>query len=246
MTPCCSNFQESSLLLSLSHLLCYTSSVLSPASPSFILCSFNLPPSHSLFAHSHYLPHFNFVSIPLDLLARLSHKQQDCHIVCTQKENSKEKPVNAFWIYIHVCVCIWRLLVNEGSECLHIHLLFLSIHSVLLHIIPPSVPPILPIKSPPRLLPVAEDEEHQAALSGSTTAQQSSSAPNYRQINSACSQLLSASASSLWFPSNTSPLRLIIHNFTVQPQSGAAAWSCLLNLLTTQTEVLPLQNFVRL
>ena len=62
---------------------------------------------------------------------------------------------------LHLCVCSGfvydSVSVNEGSESLHIHLFSFSTHPVLLHLIPPSVPPILPIKKPPQSLPV-EDE----------------------------------------------------------------------------------------
>ena len=152
------HFQEPSpLLVTFSSplpLLCYTSSVF--ISLSFILYSFIVPLSHSIFAHLLYLPRFNFVPIHLDLSARLLHKQHCCSLRIHNRKKTEGK--RAWNVYLCACICVWQHLHNEGSESMHIHLfLSFSSHSVLLHLIPPSVPPIFPINKPPQSLP-AEDE----------------------------------------------------------------------------------------
>lgn len=76
-------------------------------------------------------------------------------------EEKKKGRASECLLNLHLCACAGfvydSVSVNEGSESMHIHLLSFSTHPVLLHLVPPSVPPILPIKKPPQSLPV-EDE----------------------------------------------------------------------------------------
>lgn len=103
------HFRESSplpvTLSSLLHHLCFPSSCypLPLCHSSCIPTSSSL--SHAIFAHSLYLPRFNFVPIHLDLSAWLLHKQR-CYSVRIHNQRKKKKKgvlAKAFWIC--TCVC---------------------------------------------------------------------------------------------------------------------------------------------
>lgn len=94
-----------------------------------------------------------FTSAHLDLSACLLHKQY--YTLCEYITKGKLKNASDCLVNISVCVC----LATQGSKSLHIHLLFLSIHSMLLHLIPSSIPPIFPIKKPPQLPPAEEAQQ---------------------------------------------------------------------------------------
>lgn len=112
------SYSQSNLVSPLSFITCAIPHLfLSPTSLSFIMYSFILPLSHSIFASPLYLPHFNFVPIHLDLSARLSHKQH-CYIVCihNQRKIGEKKAFSYTYVYIFVYDSI--MIMKDLSHCM--------------------------------------------------------------------------------------------------------------------------------
>ena len=220
------HFQESSPLpVSLSSLLHHSRY---PSSGYLLpLCHSSCIPtssslSHSIFAHSLDLPRFNFVPIHLDLSARLLHKQC-CYSVRIHNWRGGGELANAFWIC--TCACAQGLcmtasrLMRDLSRCIFTSSPsppILCSFTSSLHLCLPFFP-LRNLLSPFQWR-MNNIRRHSAVRLGAQLPVGSSrcSFSRYRL------EPPHHGSHQAWACCIRD--KLIIHNFTVKPQSVAAAW----------------------